>query len=112
MQSKNFFLFPNTHHIGCYFHFSQCIYRKIQSLGLSTAHKEDDEVRSTCRQLMTLPFLPMQEIEFAFEESTEPSTTIVNPLMQYFKNYWIEQMSNYMWSAQVIQSNAGSYQIL
>ncbi|CAF4388334.1 unnamed protein product, partial [Rotaria sp. Silwood2] len=68
--------FSSTYHSGCYFHFSQCIYRKIQSLGLSTLYRDDEDVRSTCRQLMALPFLPMEEIEFAFEELMEQSPTV------------------------------------
>ncbi|CAF0877561.1 unnamed protein product [Rotaria sordida] len=90
--------FPSARHSGCYFHFTQCIYRKIQSLGLDISYREDDDVRSTCRQLMALPFLPMEEIEFAFEELMEQSPIVVNPLIEYFKNYWITQVSINMWS--------------
>ena len=28
---------PTTQHFGCFFHFTQCIYRKAQLLGLSKA---------------------------------------------------------------------------
>jgi hypothetical protein len=36
MQLLFFFIyFPNSNHIGCYFHFSHAIYRNIQQHGLS-----------------------------------------------------------------------------
>ena len=34
---------PESKHIGCYFHFTQCIYRKIQNLGLTSAYKKKSE---------------------------------------------------------------------
>jgi hypothetical protein len=47
---------------------------------------------------MALPFLPMQEIEFAFEDLMERSPVAIEPLIGYFKNYWMTQMSINLWS--------------
>ncbi|CAF1389211.1 unnamed protein product [Adineta ricciae] len=58
--------FPQVIHQGCYFHYNQCINRRIQSLGLSTTYAEDDEIRSCCRKLMALCLLPLQEVENQF----------------------------------------------
>ncbi|CAF4389055.1 unnamed protein product, partial [Rotaria sordida] len=50
----------------CHFHFNQCIYRRIQLLGLATAYSQVELVRSCCRKLMALPLLPTQEVETSF----------------------------------------------
>ena len=36
--------FPNASHKGCYYHFKQAIWRKVQSLGLVEEYKSSDEV--------------------------------------------------------------------
>ncbi|CAF4962548.1 unnamed protein product, partial [Rotaria socialis] len=51
---------------GCYFYYSQCLYRRIQSLGLAKAYSQDESVRSCCRKLMALLLLPIQEVETSF----------------------------------------------
>ena len=53
-------------HKGCYYHYSQCLYRRIQSTGLTTAYSEDESVRSCCKKLMALPLLPVNEVETSF----------------------------------------------
>ena len=51
---------------GCHFHWNQCIWRKIQEIGLSVPYKTDDATRKFCRKLMALPFLPAQHIQPVF----------------------------------------------
>ncbi|CAF4604617.1 unnamed protein product, partial [Rotaria socialis] len=46
--------FPSSNHIGCYFHFTQAVYRQIQHLGLSSGYCSDESIRMTCRKLMAL----------------------------------------------------------
>ncbi|CAF4129704.1 unnamed protein product [Rotaria sordida] len=58
--------YPESAHKGCHFHFNQCIYRRIQLLGLATAYSQVELVRSCCRKLMALPLLPTQEVETSF----------------------------------------------
>ncbi|CAM4836094.1 unnamed protein product [Rotaria magnacalcarata] len=45
--------FPQAIHSGCFFHFTQAIYRRIQSLGLITSYSQDSDIRICCRKLMT-----------------------------------------------------------
>jgi hypothetical protein len=55
-----------SNHKGCYYHYSQCLYRRIQSTGLATAYSEDESVRGCCKKLMALPLLPVHEVETSF----------------------------------------------
>ncbi|CAF4550518.1 unnamed protein product [Rotaria socialis] len=45
---------------------AECLYRRIQSLGLAKAYSQDESVRSCCRKLMALLLLPIQEVETSF----------------------------------------------
>lgn len=89
-------------HKGCLFHYNQSIYRRIQSLGLAKAYSEDDSVRSCCRKLMALPFLPVQEVETSFYNlrSTVDATVKkqLRELFLYFDNYWISSVPVEMWN--------------
>ena len=42
--------FPGACIQGCYFHFTQCLWRKVQSLGLVEEYKEDGSI--SCRQFI------------------------------------------------------------
>ncbi|CAF1687858.1 unnamed protein product, partial [Adineta ricciae] len=54
--------FPLCVHKDCFYHYSQCLYRRIQSTGLATAYSQDEALRSCCKKLMALPFLPINEV--------------------------------------------------
>ena len=54
--------FPATILHGCYFHFTQAIWRKVQFFGLVQQYKDNDEVMTVCRQLMAQPFIPVADL--------------------------------------------------
>ncbi|CAF5073750.1 unnamed protein product, partial [Rotaria sp. Silwood1] len=88
--------FPGAVHNGCYFHYNQSIYRRIQSLGLATAYSSDDEVRSCCRKLMSLAMMPLQEVETSFYNlRTETNSRVKQELHQlflYLDQYWMTEV--------------------
>ena len=51
---KNTFQF--SEHLGCWFHYSQCIYRKIQEFGLTTQYFDHQNFQKFVRVLFS--FLP------------------------------------------------------
>ncbi|KAF7685675.1 hypothetical protein CDIK_3576 [Cucumispora dikerogammari] len=54
--------FPNTTIFTCLFHFSQIIWRKIQSLGFSKLFKSNTLFNFHVRLIMALAFVPEKEI--------------------------------------------------
>ena len=42
--------------VGCLFHLSQCVWRKIQNLGLTEAYIEREDIRQSCKMLVALAF--------------------------------------------------------
>ena len=47
---------------GCFFHFAQCIWRKVQDLGLVTAYKQNSSLRKTVRRIAALPLMPLNAL--------------------------------------------------
>ncbi|CAF1653096.1 unnamed protein product, partial [Adineta ricciae] len=94
--------FPQAIHQGCYFHYNQCINRRILSLGLSTTYAEDDEIRSCCRKLMGLCLLPLQEVENQFYNlRASLDSRLKQELRQlflYFQNHWMIDVPLQMWN--------------
>ncbi|CAF0781770.1 unnamed protein product [Adineta steineri] len=54
--------FPNARHIGCYFHYANSVYRQIQQLHLTTAYRDDQNVRN----FIALPLTSVNLIERSF----------------------------------------------
>ena len=54
--------FPEINIIGCWFHFTQAIWKKTQLLGLASKYKTDQVFANWLRKLMALPLLPEREI--------------------------------------------------
>lgn len=73
------FSFPVT---GCYYHFCQSLWRKIQELGLSVAYRRDYHVKKFCRKLMTLAYIPLALVRLNFR-LIFASNTIRRMIRQY-----------------------------
>ena len=48
--------FSYSTHLGCWFHYTQCIYRKKQEMGLTTQYKSDANFQKIARKLYSLAF--------------------------------------------------------
>ena len=59
-------VFPTANIRGCAFHWSQAVWRKIQSLGLQTQYYNDDTVYKFCRRILALPLLQYDAINNVF----------------------------------------------
>ena len=58
--------FPGIVVKGCYFHFTQSIWRKIQEIGLVTVYKEDKTIRNWLQKFKSLAFVPIDLVQTAF----------------------------------------------
>ncbi|CAF4210512.1 unnamed protein product [Rotaria magnacalcarata] len=99
--------FPQTLHKGCYFHHIQSIYRRIQNLGLATVYSEDEEIRTCCRKLMALAFLPLDKVESSFYNLRGIVNSRVKELLHqlflYHDDYWMNKVPLEMWNVHGIQ---------
>lgn len=107
--------FPEIELHGCFFHFTQCIWRRIQSLGLAKKYEEDHEFARKLRHLAALAFVPVEKVKDSFKklktilhikkraaEGTDANK--VNKLFDYFEETWIgkgktqPKFSIHMWN--------------
>ena len=60
-------VFPGVIVKGCYFHYAQCLWRRIQGIGLSVSYRENADHRNWFHMLLTMPFVPMPHVKDAFQ---------------------------------------------
>ena len=85
---------PGVQLKGCMFHFGQCVWRKLQSLGLQQAYAEDLQFQAWARLILALPLLPTYEVE-AFWMVIEQQAPVQQypasrDLCEYFSRFWID----------------------
>ena len=61
---------------GCYFHFSQAIWRKVMMSGLYVAYMQDKQFNRFVRMVMALAFLPINRLEPALDRLREYSFSL------------------------------------
>lgn len=89
-------MFPDCEISYCHFHFSQCIYRKIQGLGLAKDYGRNvDDIYTTVRSIMALPFLPESEIEEVFEQISSEVPERLNPLLDYVNRNFVDSAARF-----------------
>ena len=72
---------------GCYFHFTQSLYRRIQSEGLVVTYGADIQCRIAYRKIETLAFIPPKDVVFALKTIKAPN--YFKSFLEYFENTYI-----------------------
>ena len=52
---------PTTRLRGCFFHYTQCIWRRTQKVGLASEYTENYGVQKVVRRASALPMLPLDK---------------------------------------------------
>ena len=80
---------PGVEIQGCYFHFSQCLWRKVQALRMADLYKNDADTRNFIHKAAALPprFI---RIAWTLVESEAPQTSEADEFIQYFKSTWLK----------------------
>jgi hypothetical protein len=66
-QNAYEFLFTGIRLIGCFFHFGQCVIKKIRAIGLITEYKEDDSFKLWVKSFIALGLIRANKVEEALE---------------------------------------------
>jgi len=77
--------FPNAEIKGCFFHFGQALWRKVQDLGLAVLYKEDHQVQLWVRRAAGLALLPIADVQDAWIESMNSTPNV--PRAEDFNDY-------------------------
>ena len=91
-------IYPQMKIYGCWFHFTQCVWRKTQKLGLTRSFKDNVQVSQFIRQPMVIPFLPAALIIPTYNLIETPVLPVdlmlkLEKLKKYFKKQWLNQIS-------------------
>ena len=83
-------MFPTVTRLGCFFHWSQAIWHKVQELGLQPAYTSDENTHTYIRKLLSLPYLPAEHIAPIFEKLQEKAVTQpLQELTNYIASTWL-----------------------
>ena len=84
--------FPDLSKKGCFFHFSQAIFRKIQSLGLQVRHKDGEDFAHKVRMLAALAFVPEPDVINALKAASEDFSLDAQAVIDYFEDTYIGRL--------------------
>jgi len=77
----------------CFFHYTQCIWRKTQAVGLAVRYREDESIQRLVRRAAVLPLVPVHLIEdvwFAALENIDDDSAEVTRFTDYVTETWVE----------------------
>ena len=91
--------FPDSKIKGCLFHYSQCLWRKVQSLGLASEYNNYPEVKTWVRLAVSLAMVPENCIDDAFFHIQDIALNILHPdvvtaFHDYLTETWIDDMDS------------------
>ncbi len=87
-------VFPDTEVKGCFFHFSQSIYRKILDLGQATKYRDDKNFNQAVRMLAALAFVPPEHTVSWYEKLVDSHDDLPQDLRQdYFEDNFIGRIN-------------------
>lgn len=100
LQSSLQMHWPDALLQGCYFHYTQAIWKKSQSLGLRFMEDDAGRLRTWLRQVMSLPLLPADKIQATFQTNLHPTTLPSNfsddngllAFYSYVEDYWLTRV--------------------
>lgn len=79
---------PTIKIAGCYYHWSQCIWRKAKKLGISKTKSK--RVKRTISLCSVFPLLHSDKFVEGWEYIKQESGIEANKLIQYIERYWIK----------------------
>jgi len=86
-------VFPLCTLRGCFFHYTQCIWRKTQACGLTVPYREEDNIRRLVRRAAVLPLVPVHLVEdvwFAALEDVDDDRPDIMRFTDYVTETWVE----------------------
>jgi len=83
--------YPNATITGCDFHLCQSVIRKVNEDGLKTEYENDDAVRGFVRCLPALAFVPLPDVQEAFEllADTMPEAAHLDEVTTFFEHTYV-----------------------
>ncbi len=84
--------FPGACVKGCYYDYTQALWRKVQTLALQVEYSENEEVRSFIRKTTALAFVPREIVRVAFRRICQemPAVDGMETYASYYEETWLD----------------------
>lgn len=84
-------VYPQVLVTGCFFHLGQALYRRVQEEGLQVAYNDPDDrsLKLYTHMLLSLAFVPVTDVEIAFDELQATCPDEMRPVMEYFEKTYV-----------------------
>lgn len=92
-QSVRLVFGENVNIFGCGFHWTQCLFRQLKKIGLTSYYRDDKTVSILCKQVMSLHLLPKAKIKLNFERLSETLCDISNRDARKLLKKWFSYVS-------------------
>ena len=89
--------YPTTKLSGCWFHYTQAIWRRIQKAGLIQVFRENKEFTAFIKNLMAITFLPPDLIRSTYSQLQVPPLhnndgSKLKRIIGYFERQWLTKV--------------------
>lgn len=86
-------IMPNVLVMGCSFHINQAMFKNLKKIGLGPLYQASKNIRTICRQILSLNLLPHDNILKRFE-AIEDKVALINEdklttFCSYVRSTWI-----------------------
>jgi hypothetical protein len=92
--------FPDIQIRGCFFHHSQCLFRKLVEHGLKSQFQSDSTFKLWFSKLVCLALIPVIKLEDGFEYiyDSRPEYTEIDKFLDYYVETWLDGFERNIWN--------------
>ena len=94
IRSSILLYYPSLKTLGCYFHFSQLVWRRVQKKGFQTIYEKNDKFNAVIRRMSALSFAPKDDLDEAFKIFDKRTESLEDEELEKFCKDMIEYLNN------------------
>ena len=89
-------IFDEVETMGCLFHFSQCIWKRVQEKGMVTAYNKSKKFKKFIRCVTALPFVKLSKLQATVDWlrnwnfNTTEEEDFKDFMVDYIQDYWLD----------------------
>ena len=88
-------VYPDANIRGCFFHYSQAVWRKVAEKGLAVEYRTNPDLQRHVRRAAALPLLPLNQVQDVWVDVLNNSPDLPDlPRLQQFNDYitatWVD----------------------
>lgn len=81
--------FPDVEILGCFFHLTKNLKKEIKHLNLMGNYNNDADFALCCKMVMSLAFVPLNNLDEAIDELSNELPNSLQPLLQWFEDNYV-----------------------